>query len=117
MTIGDIFSALTYGKITTNFGHNTSYWIEDNTRIEKELSANIMSAYLTNNKDTLNIIKNISGLREIKEKVVKEYGNFVDEIRNLIHKYMELKGKRPKAFNYDEWNSFDEYKEYLEELK
>lgn len=36
-----------------------------------------------------------------------------DEVKNLIHKYMEQKGKRPLPFNYDEWNSFAEYKEYL----
>lgn len=42
-----------------------------------------------------------------------------DEIKRLINKYIEEKGKRPeKGFNYDEWNSFDDYKEYLEkELK
>lgn len=37
-----------------------------------------------------------------------------DEVKNLIHKYIEQKGKRPLPFNYDEWNSFAEYKEYLE---
>ena len=37
-----------------------------------------------------------------------------DDVKNLIHKYIEQKGKRPLPFNYDEWNSFTEYKEYLE---
>lgn len=37
-----------------------------------------------------------------------------DEIKQLIHKYIEEKGKRPLGFNYDEWNSFEEYKNYLE---
>lgn len=37
-----------------------------------------------------------------------------DEIKELIHKYIEKNGKRPLGFNYDEWNSFAEYKEYLE---
>lgn len=36
-----------------------------------------------------------------------------DEIKILIQKYIEQKGKRPLPFNYDEWNSFSEYKEYL----
>lgn len=37
-----------------------------------------------------------------------------DEIKELIHKYIEKNGKRPLGFNYDEWNSFAEYKKYLE---
>ena len=76
MSVGDIFSAITNGKITGNYGHDTNYWLKDNTRIEKELSANIMSAYLTNNQDTLYVIDNIQGLKEIKEKVVKAYHDY-----------------------------------------
>ena len=36
-----------------------------------------------------------------------------DEIKKLIHEYINKYNKRPMAFNYDEWNNFDEYKEYL----
>ena len=78
MTLGDIFSAVTNGKITGNFGHKKEYWLEDITRVEKELSSNIMSAYLTNNKDTLDILNSIESLKEIKEKVVKKYGIHTD---------------------------------------
>lgn len=76
MTLSDIFSATTNGKITGNIAHSKDYWIEDITRVEKEISANIMSAYLTNNKDTLDILDNIKGLQKIKEKVVKEYDKY-----------------------------------------
>ena len=76
MTLSDIFSATTNGKITGNIAHDKDYWLEDITRIEKEISANIMSAYLNNNNDTLDIIKDINGLKEIKEKVVKEYDKY-----------------------------------------
>lgn len=76
MTLSDIFSAITNSKIAGNYNHLNRYWLEDVTRIEKELSANIMSAYLTNNKDTLDIINSISGLKEIKEKVVKLYNDY-----------------------------------------
>lgn len=76
MTLSDIFSAITNGKISGNYMHTSRYWLEDTTRVEKELSANIMSAYLTNNKDTLEIINSISGLKEIKEKVVKLYNDY-----------------------------------------
>ena len=76
MTLSDIFSAITNGKITGNYGHETNYWVKDSTRIEKELSANIMSAYLNKNQDTLNIIDSINGLKEIKEKVVKLYNDY-----------------------------------------
>jgi len=42
MTLSDIFSAITNGKITGNYEHETNYWAKDSTRIGKELSANIM---------------------------------------------------------------------------
>lgn len=76
MTLSDIFSAITNGKISGNYMHSNKYWIEDSTRIEKELSANIMSAYLNKNQDTLNIINSINGLKQIKEKVVKLYNDY-----------------------------------------
>ena len=74
--VSPIFSAVTNSKISGSYNHSSKYWLEDVTRIEKELSANIMSAYLTNNKDTLDIINSISGLKEIKEKVVKLYNDY-----------------------------------------
>ena len=76
MTLSDIFSAITNGKITGNYGHEADYWVKDSTKIEKELSANIMSAYLNKNQETLNIIDSINGLKEIKEKVVKTYHDY-----------------------------------------
>lgn len=76
MTLSDIFSAVTNGKISGNYMHSSKYWIEDPTRVEKELSANIMAAYLSENQDTLKIIDSIEGLKEIKEKVVKLYNDY-----------------------------------------
>lgn len=76
MTLSDIFSAITNSKISGNYNHSSKYWLEDVTRVKKELSANIMSAYLTNNKDTLDIINRTSELKEIKEKVVKLYNDY-----------------------------------------
>lgn len=40
--------------------------------------------------------------------------NIPDEIHRLFDKYQEKYGKAPRRFNYDNWNSLDEYKEYLE---
>lgn len=40
--------------------------------------------------------------------------NIPDEVNQLIHKYIDKYDKRPRPFNYDEWNSFEQYKEYLE---
>lgn len=37
-----------------------------------------------------------------------------NDVKELIHKYIEEKGERPLGFNYDEWKNFAEYKEYLE---
>lgn len=76
MTLSDIFSAVTNGKIAGNYMHSSEYWVRDTTRVEKELSANIMSAYLNNNQDTLNVVNSINGLKEIKEKVVKLYNDY-----------------------------------------
>lgn len=73
MLLSDIFSAVTNGKITGNYGHGKEYWLEDITRVEKELSANIMSAYLNDSKETLNVIDSITDLKEIKKKVVNKY--------------------------------------------
>lgn len=40
---------------------------------------------------------------------------FPNEIKELIHQYIEKYGKRPEeGFNYDEWDSFEQYKKYLE---
>ena len=39
-----------------------------------------------------------------------------DDIKEMTDKYIEKYGKKPEyGFNYDEWNSFEEYKKYLEE--
>ena len=76
MTLSDVFSAITNGKISGNYMHSNKYWLEDETRVEKELSANIMSAYLNKNQDTLNVINSINGLKKIKEKVVKLYNDY-----------------------------------------
>ena len=36
------------------------------------------------------------------------------EVTDLIHEYTEMYNKRPRPFNYDQWNNLNEYKEYLE---
>lgn len=36
-----------------------------------------------------------------------------DEIHKLFKEYQEKYGKAPRRFNYDTWDSLDEYKEYL----
>lgn len=37
-----------------------------------------------------------------------------NEILDLIKKYEEKYNKKPKPWNYDEWDSFKQYQEYLE---
>lgn len=76
MTLSDIFSAVTNNKVVGNTGHYSKYWNEDVTRVKKEISANIMSAYLNNNEDTLKVINSIKSLKDIKNKVVKKYNDY-----------------------------------------
>lgn len=76
MTLSDIFSAVTNNKVVGNIGHYSKYWNEDVTRVKKEISANIMSAYLNNNEDTLKVINSIKSLKDIKNKVVKKYNDY-----------------------------------------
>ena len=75
MTLSDMFSSLTFDNIAGNIGHDYDYWY-DIDNIKSELSANIMSAYLNNNTDTLNIINSISALKNIKKEVVKKYDKY-----------------------------------------
>lgn len=75
MTLSDIFSSLTYDNIAGRVGHDFNYWY-DIDNIKSELSANIMSAYLNNNQDTLKIIDSIKSLKNIKEEVIKKYDKY-----------------------------------------
>jgi len=75
MTLSDIFSSLTYDNIAGSVGHDFDYWY-DIDNIKSELSANIMSAYLNNNIDTINVIDSIKFLKNIKEEVIKKYDKY-----------------------------------------
>lgn len=39
--------------------------------------------------------------------------NMPDEINSLISEYIKKTGQKPRPWNYDEWDSFKQYKEYL----
>lgn len=75
MTLSDIFSSLTYDNIAGKVGHDFDYWYDINN-IKSELSANIMSAYLNNNADTLRVIDSINSLKNIKEEVIRKYDKY-----------------------------------------
>ncbi len=40
--------------------------------------------------------------------------NIPNDVDMLIDEYIKKKGKKPRLWNYDEWDSFEEYKKYLE---
>ena len=40
--------------------------------------------------------------------------NIPNDIKQLIHEYIDKYHKRTNPFNYDEWDSFEQYKDYLE---
>ena len=39
--------------------------------------------------------------------------NIPNDVDKLLDEYIKKKSKRPKTFNYDEQDSFEQYKEYL----
>lgn len=72
MTISDIFSAVTDNQIRGAFYHDSSKW--KNHKIKhSEVVSNIITAYLTNNKHSLKLIKEIKPLDRIRERLLKEY--------------------------------------------
>ncbi len=76
MTLGDIFSSLTYDNIAGRYGHDYDYWYDINN-VKSELSANIMSAYLNDNTKTLDVIGEITSLNNIKEEVIRKYEKYI----------------------------------------
>lgn len=72
MELSDIFSAITENQVMGNYGHDNKYW-SDSSNIERELKANIITAYLTKNNDFMNTIKDITSLYNLKDEVIKAY--------------------------------------------
>jgi len=72
MELSDVFSAITENKIKGYYKHDNEYWL-NSLNIEREIKANILTAYLTNNKDFMNTIKDIKSLKNLKDEVIKEY--------------------------------------------
>lgn len=72
MTLSDIFSAITNNELHGNFYHNSDKWMIHEVKY-KEVVANILTAEITDNKITLEVIKEIKPLQRIKERLLKEY--------------------------------------------
>ena len=72
MTISDIFSAVTNNQIKGAFYHDSSKWKKHSIKYS-EVVANILTADITNNKYSLELIKEIKPLNRIRERLLKEY--------------------------------------------
>lgn len=72
MTISDIFSAVTNNQIRGAFYHDSSKWKQHNVKYS-EVVANIITADITNNNYSLELIKEIKPLNRIRERLLKEY--------------------------------------------
>ena len=72
MELSDVFSAITKNQIAGNYIHDNKYWA-DSLNVEREIKANIVTAYITKNKEFMNIIRNIKSLNNLKDEVIKEY--------------------------------------------
>ncbi len=70
MAIGDIFSALTDGKLKGDFGHKSEYWKND-TIVLQELSANILSSYIIGNKSVDKLLEDIPPLKKLQKEFLK----------------------------------------------
>lgn len=70
MATGDIFSALTKGKLTGAFGHGKDYW-KDDKMVLHELTANLVSSTIVDNKFVKELLEEIPPLKELKEKSMK----------------------------------------------
>lgn len=72
MTISDIFSAVTNNQIKGAFYHDSSKWEKHSVKYS-EVVANILTAEITNNKYSLELINKIKPLDRIRERLLKEY--------------------------------------------
>lgn len=72
MTISDIFSAVTNNQIKGAFYHDSSKWKKHSIKYS-EVVSNILTADITNNKYSLELIKEIKPLNRIRERLLKEY--------------------------------------------
>lgn len=72
MELSDVFSAITQNQITGNYIHDNDYW-ENKLNVERELKADMFTAYLTENKDLEEIAKSIKPLNNIRKEVIKAY--------------------------------------------
>lgn len=72
MELSDVFSAITQNKIVGNYIHDNEYWV-DRLKVERELKADIFTASLTENKEFIEVVKEIKPLNTIRKEVMKEY--------------------------------------------
>lgn len=72
MTISDIFSAVTNNQIKGAFYHDSSKWKNQSIK-HSEVVANILTADITKNKYSLELIEEIKPLNRIRERLLKKY--------------------------------------------
>lgn len=84
---------------------------------QENLQLKNLTNYQTNVENWLNFVIKIRKILYIKE-VVKNMAELSKDIEKLIEEYKEKFCKKPQPFWYAEWDSQEDYAEYLkEELK
>jgi SPP1 gp7 family putative phage head morphogenesis protein len=73
MSISDLFSNLSLNKACGNFMHTNGYWGRVGIR-EKELIAALLTEYLADDVESLELINGIPALKSILERLVEVYG-------------------------------------------
>lgn len=72
MSLSDIFSNITRNEIYGYYSHSNDYWNKQGNS-EHELIAGLLTEYITDDKQSLKLIKEIEPLQEILERIVKSF--------------------------------------------
>ena len=81
MNVSDLVAAITYTELYGNLAHEKDYWIKSLGNREREIVANLMTIYYTNDKIGLDFVNRIIPLNELLEELKKRYGTEVAKRR------------------------------------
>ena len=72
MSLSDIMSAVTDNIVTGAYAHSNDYWSIMGNK-EREITAGLLTEYISGNKESLTFIDEIPPLKEIMEGLIRSY--------------------------------------------